>query len=144
MDKLTVEELFNDSYERVSNWALPAGSKNAFFDSFYARFIATSPEVARAFEHTDMDRQVRMLRQSIVYLVNYYANNNVNDFLRRIAVRHSRQDLDIAPELYDLWLEALIATVEEFDPRYTTDTGMAWRQVLAPGIAFMKSYYERP
>lgn len=138
------EALFNDSYERISDWGAGAGSqaRDQFFVRFYEHFIAKSPEIARAFENTDMERQVQMLEKSIVYLVNYYATDNVNDFMRRIAVRHSRKDLNITPELYDLWLEALVETVRECDSLCTDDTVEAWRIVLAPGISFMKSYYE--
>lgn len=145
MDTLQAEELFNNSYERVSDWQATASSSDrsrAFFFRFYEIFTAKSPEIAQAFRNTDMERQVRMLRQSIVYLVNFYATNNAEDFLQRIARRHGRNDLNIAPYLYDLWLDALLETVAEFDPRYSGQTEAAWRQVLSPGIEFMKSFYE--
>ena len=38
--------------------------------------------------------------------------------LPRIAARHSRNDLDIRPELYDLWAECLVATARECDPGF--------------------------
>ncbi len=145
MDTQQAEELFNNSYERVSDWqssAAVSARSNEFFFRFYEIFTAKSPEVAAAFRNTDMTRQVRMLRQSIVYLVNFYATHNADDFLRRIARRHARSDLDIAPYLYDLWLEALLEAVAEFDPRFSDETAEAWRMVLRPGIEFMKSWYE--
>lgn len=143
MNQTEIEDLFNDSYERLSDWVAGAesGSRDAFFLRFYERFIAKSPEIARAFRDTDMRQQIAVLEKSIVYLVNYYATNNVHDFMRRVALRHAKGDLDIAPELYDLWLEALVETVRECDPRSNADTEEAWRIVLSPGIAFMKSYY---
>ena len=43
--------LFNDSYEFVLN------SEDDFYDAFYTKFIAASPEIAQAFRHTDMENQ---------------------------------------------------------------------------------------
>ncbi|MFT6905519.1 MAG: hypothetical protein ACJAS1_002175 [Oleiphilaceae bacterium] len=40
--------------------------------------------------------------------------------------------------MYDIWLDSLISTVEEFDPEFDNDIDQAWREVLAPGIAFIK------
>lgn len=142
MTNSRVEELFNDSYERIVNWELPASSQDNFFSSFYDRFIASSPAVKEAFRNTDMERQARMLRQSIVFLINFYATGNADDFLKRIADRHAKQDLDIRPELYDLWLESLLATVREYDPKCDDETEDAWRKVLTVGIDYMKAAYE--
>ncbi len=145
MDKQRAEEMFNNSYERVAAWqesAVASEKSNVFFFRFYEIFTTKSPEIAAAFRNTDMNRQVRMLRQSIVYLVNFYATKNANDFLQRIARRHARGDLNIAPALYDLWLQALLEAVSEHDTDFSVETAEAWSQVLAPGIEFMKSYYE--
>ena len=61
--------------------------------------------------------------------------------LERLAKLHSRAELDIKPELYDLWLDRLVQAVKEFDPMFDAETGAAWRRMLAPGIEFMKSRY---
>lgn len=136
-----VEDLFNDSYDRVIGLRVSDEGRDRFLDDFYARFIASSELIRKKFENTDMQRQRRMLHQSLVYLVNYYANQNVNDFLQRIAERHSRRDLDIAPELYDLWLEKLIEAVAEADRQFKPEVGDAWKQILAPGIRYMREQY---
>ena len=53
----------------------------------------------------------------------------------------SRAELDIKPELYDLWLDRLVQAVREFDPKFDPEIETAWRRVLRPGIEFMKSRY---
>ena len=37
------------------------------------------------------------------------------------AETHSRANLDIKPELYGLWLDAVVETVRECDPEWTTE-----------------------
>jgi hemoglobin-like flavoprotein len=61
--------------------------------------------------------------------------------LEQLAQRHSRAELDIKPELYDLWLDRLLQTVREVDPKFDAPIEAAWRRVLQPGIDFMKSRY---
>lgn len=51
--------------------------------------------------------------------------------------------LDIAPRLYDLWLETLIDTARDFDEQFDEEVELAWRLVLTPGIVYMKFYYDR-
>jgi hypothetical protein len=61
--------------------------------------------------------------------------------LERLAKLHSRAEMDIKPELYDLWLDQLVQAVKEFDLMFAPETETAWRHVLQPGIEFMKSRY---
>ncbi len=135
------EAIFNDSYERVLSYRASERIRLAFFDEFYKRFVEASEEVRQKFQHTDMAVQRLMLKKSLVYLLNYYATENVNEFLKRTAERHGRQDLDIRPELYDLWLDKLIETLAECDPKFSTRVEEAWRTVLTPGISYMRSMY---
>ncbi len=143
-DTPDLEQLFNESYERVVGLRDPRLGGDRFFDRFYELFIASSEEVREKFANTDMERQRRMLKQSLVYLINYYGSNNVDEFLLRIARRHSHADLDIRPGLYDLWLEKLLETVAEFDRHFDDDVARGWRLVLGPGIAYMRSMYREP
>ena len=62
-------------------------------------------------------------------------------YLEYIAKRHDRHHLNIEPELYGLWLEALIATVREFDTEFDLSVENAWRSVLGYGIEYMISHY---
>ncbi len=143
-DAEDLESVFNDSYERVVSYRATESAKLAFFDDFYRRFTGASEEVRQKFRHTDMEEQKKVLKKSLVYLLNYFATDNVDDFLHNIAVRHSRRDLDIRPELYDLWLETLIETLADKDPKFSPQVERAWRIVLAPGIAYMRSIYGNP
>lgn len=112
-----------------------------FLDDFYRRFVSSSEEVRAKFAGTDMERQVRMLEDSLFVLavaVQGKGGSLARGDLPRIAARHSSQDLDIRPALYDLWLECLIDTVRAHDPQFDGKIEAAWRSTLAFGIDFMR------
>jgi hemoglobin-like flavoprotein len=127
-------ELFNDSLERCTR-------RPEFLDRFYALFLASSDTVARKFEHTDLHQQARMLKTSLYIMMLASGEIERIAHLERLAKLHSRAELDIKPELYDLWLDRLVQAVREFDPMFDPEIETAWRRVLQPGIEFMKSRY---
>jgi hemoglobin-like flavoprotein len=125
-------ELFNDSLERCT-------ARPGFFDRFYERFLASSEEVREKFKHTDWRKQKRALRTSLFMMMERNPEGDVH--VERMARLHSRGERDIRPHLYGLWLDCLVDTAREFDPLFNADTEQAWRQVLRPGIEFMKARY---
>jgi hemoglobin-like flavoprotein len=134
---LSEEELaaFHDSFERCMK-------DPRFFDLFYERFLASSPEVAGKFRNTDFKRQKHVLRMSLFQVVDVSVRRATNvAALRPLAVSHSRRKADIRPQLYDLWLDSLVATVEECDPLCTSSTERLWRQAFQPAIAYIVSHY---
>ena len=64
--------------------------------------------------------------------------------MARLAQVHSRAGNDIAPDLYDCWLDCLVSTVGDFDPQFTPEVELAWRLTLAPGIACLRFGYDQP
>jgi len=128
-------ELFNDSLERCTRGP-------GFLERFYELFMASSPEVAEKFARTDLRRQRRMLKVSLFMMMLAAEGQLEADVhLERIARRHSRADLGIRPELYDVWLECLLQAARESDPQFGGETERAWRSVLRRGIDYMKSMY---
>jgi hemoglobin-like flavoprotein len=115
-----------------------------FLEAFYERFVASSQEVRAKFAGTDMKRQVRMLEDSLFVVavaVQGEEGSPARGDLPRIAARHSRNDLDIQPQLYDLFLECLIASVRTHDPQFTGEVEAAWRETMAFGIDYMRARY---
>jgi hemoglobin-like flavoprotein len=115
-----------------------------FLESFYESFVGSSEEVREKFKNTDMKRQVKMLEDSLYVLavaVQGGQGSPARGALPGIARRHSRHDLDIRPELYDLWLDSLVETARTHDPEFTDASETAWRETLAAGIEYMRSHY---
>src|SRR5262245_50567979 len=133
---MTIEH-FEASFSRIfgSQVSIDA-SGESFFVRFYEHFFASSPRVAAMFARTNMPRQVTMLRRSLYELVTFYVTGTLSEPLRHIAQVH--QHLAVTPELYDRWLDSLIATVREFDPECDALTEMSWRLAMTPGITYLK------
>jgi hemoglobin-like flavoprotein len=119
-----------------------AGSR--FIDGFYERFLESSPTVREKFARTDFGRQKRHLRASL-WMMLMAAEDEVGGpgrYLPALARRHGRRGLDIGAELYDLWLDSLLASVAECDPDFTPQIRDAWEQVMMVGIHYMCTHRE--
>jgi hemoglobin-like flavoprotein len=128
---------FDESFSRIFGEGVRiTETGESFFVRFYEHFLASSPMVRALFANTDMPRQVTMLRRSLYEFLTFYVTGVLSEPLRRIAQIH--QHLNLTPELYDAWLDALVATVREFDDECDELTEYAWRLALTPGIAYMK------
>jgi len=113
----------------------------AFFATFYERLLACDPQIPPKFAHTDFERQHKLLEHAIGLLI-IYAKRPNPALLERIALRHSRHGVDVAPDMYRHFLEGLEQALAVHDPAYRPAVGAAWRTTLAPGIAYMQSRYE--
>lgn len=130
--------LFDASYQRLFGDGVGINEQSdTFFAAFYRHFLAR-PEIGELFRETDMTRQVSMLRRSFYQLAAFYVTCEPSAELERIAgIHHS---LGLEPSAYDVWLDALIATVADEDPRCDLTTELAWRWALTPGITYMKLF----
>lgn len=131
------KELFCESYER-------ACCSTRFYKRFYEIFIGSNKEVAEKFKNTDFNKQERMLRLSLNMLITVSSRDvpEIKVHLERIAKTHSKSEMDIRPELYGLWMNTLINTLEEFDKKFDTKLERIWRRVLSFGITYMVQRYD--
>jgi hemoglobin-like flavoprotein len=121
---------FLESLERVS--AAPG-----FIDRFYDSFLGTSPEVAEIFAQTDMGKLKRKLKASLHVIALAAEGSPGSDlYLGYLGRVHRR--FAIAPDLYDLWLESLVATAAGCDPQFDPQTAALWRRVVGRGIEAMR------
>lgn len=126
---------FENSYARVFGREIGMNQNADVFARFYQHFLATS-EVAEMFKDTDLQQQQLMLKKSVLHLVTYYAAGVLTPDLQRLAERH--RQLEVAPELLDVWMQALLVTLREFDREADEVTELAWCWAMAPGIAYMR------
>jgi hemoglobin-like flavoprotein len=111
-----------------------------FFSAFYELLLASDARIPAMFEQTKFERQNKLLQHGLGLLL-IYAKRPNPALLERIALRHSRADVAVPPELYPRFVEALVQAVERFDPDFTPSVADAWRRATEPGIAFMRSRY---
>lgn len=127
--------LFNDSLQRCYG-------KPGFIDRFYSLFLKSSDEVAKKFQHTDFKKQRHLIASSLYFMMAASYGKPEGDLhLKRIAELHCRHNLDIRPELYDLWLDCLIRAASEHDSCFDASTERVWRIIMGQGIALMKLHY---
>ncbi len=132
-------ESFNDSLARC-------GRGDQLFQRFYDLFLDSSAEVREKFRNADVRKVRRELKTAFYMLVEYMAMGwpECEAYLERIARVHGRQGRDIAPHLYDLWLECLLRAVKEHDALWSSEVEAAWRYMMGAGISFLKSRYDGP
>ena len=126
-------ETFNISFDKNVR-----RSYDLFFDVFYATFISKSAEIEAVFANTDLHRQKDMLEQSLLAMINFSSRRNSNSELETLAAIHRNRG--VKNELFDLWLDCIVETLESIDAEFVYSEGLAWRVMLSPGIAFMKNY----
>ncbi len=131
-------EIFHGSLERCLG-------AEGFVDRFYTILKARSPEAAAKFAHTDMAVQHRKLSASL-YMTMLLDERSPEGrvHFERMAQLHSRDALDIKPELYGQWVESLVEAAREFDEHFDEETERAWRNLLSPAVEYMKGRYQRP
>ncbi|WP_066960920.1 globin [Microbulbifer sp. Q7] len=111
-----------------------------FFIDFYDRFMSSSEVIRSLFTHTDMPAQRHLLRNGILQLV-LHARGMPDTKLRALGCSHSRKGHNIRPEWYGLWLDALLATLRQYDPQFDEATELAWRRAIGPGIELIRAAY---
>ena len=127
-DERTIE-LYNTSFENCV-------SQTGFLPRFYDLFIASSPAIRDKFKHTDLKRQVRILKRSLYTLtMASVGTHEAEREILRLRETHGPCGLGIEPFMYDLWLDCLLQAVREFDNAWTPDVERSWRATLEPHIA---------
>ena len=110
MDESTVAR-FEESLARCN-------ADPRFLDRFYQIFLGSSPKVHEMFVNTNFVHQKRALRASLQAMVLAAEDEqHASKYLEVFAERHSSRDLKVGAELYDLWLDSLMAAVKECDPQ---------------------------
>lgn len=115
-----------------------------FFDLFYDNFLASHPTIAPMFAKTDMAKQKSLLRQGVSMMFMHLGGNSVGTTgVDRIAESHSKKKLNIDPNLYDYWINSLLKSVKECDPKITPSLEAEWKKTLRIGVDRITSQYDK-
>ena len=109
----------------------------AFFTDLYAFLLAAHPSIPPMFAHTEFPKQHRLLQHGIGLLLSY-ARVPEDQLLDRIAARHGPGGIDLKPDMYRHFEDALLQAVRRHDPGCTAEIEAAWLGAIRPGIDFMK------
>jgi hemoglobin-like flavoprotein len=131
---VSVDEVFNDSYERCV--------KNCdFIGRFQEIFVASCEVVAQTIADTNKPGQLGIIEAPLykIMALRTVSPEDAALHFRKIGVEHGHTHQDIAPGYHDLWEKCLLETVAEYDDQYDSNVKNAWVEVLAGGIKVMKS-----
>lgn len=135
LEELTPKEHFINSLHRCS-------SNDQFVPAFYERFLASSDEIREKFRFTSFERQYKMLQRSLELSAG--ATDGDSDALAELKERaetHNQHNLNIKPELYDIWLDTLVLTAQEYDSQWSDTVENAWRTILGFAVRRMIANY---
>lgn len=114
-----------------------------FSAAFYERLLASDDDIRAKFRFTNMKAQRSMLEQALVVCGDVVAGKpEALARLGELGRSHDAMHLDIRPEWYPLWLEAIVKTASEFDPQWTPEVRQAWQSVLGPVTKRIASFYD--
>lgn len=113
-----------------------------FFDDFYDAFLASSSEIAAKFANTNMTKQKQLLRDGISFMIMFSKGSAAGQMkVKRLGETHAQDRMDIKPQWYDMWVNALLKAVAKHDAKFTPALDRAWRTVLSKGIDSMRRQY---
>ncbi len=114
-----------------------------FIGTFYDRFLKADTRIQPMFSKTDFGKQRRLLQRGISLAITFAGTPSVaRRQLTEIAEIHARKGrAPVDPALYGIWIESLIHTVAEADPRFNEKLEQRWRQALDPAIDYIKGSY---
>ncbi|MDH4121870.1 MAG: globin [Deltaproteobacteria bacterium] len=117
--------------------------KPDFFDRFYDIFLASTPTVKEKFKNTDFSKQKQLLRQGLSASLLYAQGSGSAKFLvDNLRKTHAKDRLDIHPSMYPFWVDSLIKTVAESDPKFSPELEKEWRQTIAQVVDYISAGYQ--
>lgn len=105
---------------------------------FYEIFLDADPRIRPMFQNTDFDRQNMVLMHGIQMLIEYANGSAVGEMaVRRLAEMHDRNHMNVTADLYAVWMDCLMKTLAEKDPKFSPELEIKWRNTLQKGIDMM-------
>ncbi len=113
-----------------------------FGETFYEHFLKSSPEVPKHFAATNLERQRKVLRDSVYLMASHdVASEEMRLKLDSLGTTHGRDCRDIHPALYEHWLDSVCATVKALDPEWSVELERKWRVRMRPGMQIVMAAY---
>lgn len=116
------------SFNRCTN-------SDGFYDDSYEVFLQSSDEVRELFANTTRAKQIVCARNGLSTILLYALGNATSEnLLEDLIGKHGPQGLDVPPELYSNWVEALVSAVKIHDPEFSPQLEEAWRAAVQVGV----------
>lgn len=118
----------------------------AFAREFYKNLFFLNPKLTSHFKKTDWPHLEKALMHGLDHLFNFLdQEDKEHEYHRkqliRIALSHSKANLDIHPHDYYYWIDGVILTMKKMDPKWYDDLEYYLRECLFFPISFMITFY---
>ena len=123
---------------------LVLASGDTFGKLFYAEFFRRSPAAQAHFAGIDMQHQALVLTMALPLIEQFHrhAYPAIEDYLGILGHRHGHRG--IPAELYPVWSEAMLASLERFHgATWDAELAAQWREALAGASRLMLEGYDR-
>lgn len=120
--------LVQKSYARCSR-------SKGFFDDFYHGLIASSDEIREHFADISRVKQ-KMFALNGVSTILLFAMGSAKseERLDTLVGKHRSEAMNIRPDLYPNWADALLFAVSKHDPEFGPELDQAWRATVQVGL----------
>ena len=136
MDALTDKELFLASLTRCN-------AVEGFLTNFYVDFMNTDPAIKERFRYTKIERQVRMLAESLQVTSDAISGKpEALARLKELGQTHDKYHHNARPEWYSIWIDSLVDAASHADPEWSAELETIWRKMLSFITHRMGSMYE--
>lgn len=135
---INYEELFNDSYNRMTTH----DKGGLFFAHFYALFVDSTGDLTPLLTAAQRLEKQKVIYKTFFYMLSVANTHIVSDYLVKITRDRSQQNLNLPPSIYAFWRKAVLQTVIDLDPQCDDEILTAWAIILAPGLEFMRRQAE--
>jgi len=127
----------------VRNSFLRSSLDEEFAGKFYQNLFFLNPKLKEYFAETDFEHQEKALMHGLQFMFGYLDQNDdhARKQVLRIAVTHSKKGMNIHPHDYYYWIDALIMTAKECDPKWVDNMAYYWREVINMPVSFIISQY---
>ena len=130
------KDLFLESLDRCLE-------NKEFIPAFYDQLLSKSDEIRERFSLVDMQKQKQILADSLVICAQSVEGKpEALAHLNEIGHSHDKYHLNILPEWYPIWIDAIVATASQFDPDWSEDFEQAWRKLLSFVTKRISSKYD--
>ena len=115
---------------------------HTFLTRFYELFMDSSPRVAELFRKTDLERQQKMLQDSLYAMLVAAGTTKgaAHQEVERLARFH--RDVGVTADMYALWLDALVQAARQHDTHFSDALERDWRASLSGPIEIMRRVAE--
>ena len=125
----------HQSYNRAGGRALVA--------TFYDHLMKSDEEIRKKFEQVNMEVQTDNMARAVVMSFLFASNNHhtAGKVIDKVRESHSKNNLNISPQLYDKWLDCLLQTVAVCDPEANEELLSDWHAVMSVAVNHIREGY---